>query len=121
MTRASAGAVQEGNGRDARGRFAPGVSGNPRGFSKSKRAAALFVDLANDYGGEASLSAVERMWLGKAVDQLVRSERTRDSNENVRLTNSAKRLLAPLETKRERAAARPEQSLAEYLASKEDA
>lgn len=81
--------------------FARGVSGNPGGRpSNGRRHRELYAELALGYGGEAALSAIERIWLDKATDQLVRAERTKSDDENVRLLNSAKRLLAPLEAKR---------------------
>ena len=102
---------------NVRGRpFVRGVSGNPGGCpSNSKRHRELFAELALGYGGEAALSAIERIWLDKATDQLVRAERTRSDDENVRLLNSAKRLLAPLEAKRAKPQASGLPSLTELM------
>jgi hypothetical protein len=53
----------------ARGRFMPGVSGNPLGQIKGKRLTALCTELASDFGGEDQLTAAGRLLLEQAEMQ----------------------------------------------------
>lgn len=105
MTQQSAAAEQQGkSGRQGkqrlkpRGRpWLPGVSGNPSGnviTKASKRAAELFDTLLADFGGD--LTAVDRAMLEQACRLMVRSERVKDPDSAVRLSNASARLLMNL-------------------------
>jgi hypothetical protein len=105
VTQASAGEMQDTAevGRRTRGRFKPGVSGNPGGGTKSKRFLALRADIVNDLGGEDALTGIDRVVVEQAVALLIRSEKAKDGNDAVRASNAASRLLASLRsTKRRR-------------------
>jgi len=104
-----------------RGRpWVPGQSGNPSGSRVSKRAVALFSAMAADFGGEAMLSAVDRTLLEQAACLLVRSERVKDPDSAVRLSNASARLLASLQKRLERKSEPPVSPLHEYLNSRAD-
>jgi hypothetical protein len=82
-----------------------GTSGNPSGSTVSKRVVALFEAMAADLGGEGALSAIDRAMLLQSCRLLIRSERTKDAEDAVRLSNAAARLLSTLRnTKRQRPA-----------------
>ena len=117
MTQASAGAMQENAQvqRNRRGRFKPGVSGNPSGRTTSKRFTQLFDAMAADFGGAVALSAIDHALLMQVVGLLIRSERARDADVCVRCANAASRLLAALNTKRQRQPA-PVESFADIAA-----
>jgi hypothetical protein len=103
MTQASAGAIQGTAqvARNRRGRFKPGVSGNPSGRTTSKRFCELYDAMMVDLGGE-SLGAVDRALLSQATTLMIRAERVRDVDDCVRLANASARLLASLRTKHKR-------------------
>jgi hypothetical protein len=119
MTQVSTGAMQDTVQvqRTVRGRFKRGHSGNPSGKGLSRRYLALFADLANDFGGESSLGALDRALLSQACTLMVRSERAKKTDDIVRLTNAAMRLLAGLRKKHQRQPT-PGPTLAQYLAAK---
>jgi hypothetical protein len=95
-----------------------GVSGNPLGRQvTSKRVATLYAELADDLGGEAALSVIDRVTLLQACRLLVRSERTQDGDLALRLSNASARLLAALR-KYQRKHEPPEETMAEYLRSR---
>jgi hypothetical protein len=87
-----------------RGRPYPkGVSGNPAGRTLGKRFIELFEAMAGelrDLGGE--LSAIETALLSQAVRLMVRSERTPDNDDAVRLANASSRLLSTLRNTKQR-------------------
>ena len=78
-----------------RGRpWKPGQTGNPLGGAViAKRITELFDSMRTDF---ADLSAVEVALLWQAARLMWRSERCKDGNTAVRLTNSASRLLTNL-------------------------
>jgi hypothetical protein len=117
MTQASAGTMQDTAEveRRTRGRFKPGQSGNPSGSNVSKRFTELFEAMLLDFGGE--LSAVERALLAQACRLIVRSERERDTDACVRLSNASARLLATLRKKQRQPAPGP--TLEEHLRAAE--
>lgn len=82
--------------RRTRGRFQPGQSGNPSGCTKGKRYLELHAQIIGDLGGEANLSGIERVIVGQAVSLLLRSEKSKDDTNAVRLSNAASRLLSRL-------------------------
>jgi hypothetical protein len=102
-------------------RFAPGVSGNPKGKAAVReRADELFQTMAPDFG---TLSATDEVLLRQACLLLARSERVhrvRDIDVGVRMSGEARRLLAGLQRKRDRSKRDSGASaLQEYLASRE--
>jgi hypothetical protein len=89
-TRASA----QASARLRRFGFKPGETGNPGGrLSNGKRYRELFDAMAAEFG---DLTAVDRTLLGQACNLLVKSERTKDPDSAVRLTNASARLLMNL-------------------------
>jgi hypothetical protein len=118
VAQASAGTVQ-GKAqpeRTSRGRWRPGVSGNPSGSIKSKRYLELHAEIVADLGGESVLTGIDRVIIGQAVTLLIRAEKVPDTNIAVRAANTATRLLASLRnTRRRREPTGP--TLPEYLAS----
>jgi hypothetical protein len=88
-----------------RGRFRPGVSGNPRGrISNARQQASVEAkarELATALGGFDSLSATERAQLEIAAALLLR--RPADDVNAVRLANAASRIIATLERRRGKA------------------
>jgi hypothetical protein len=116
MAQASAGTVQ-GKAqpeRTSRGRWLPGVSGNPRGSIKSKRYLHLHAEIVADLGGESILTGIDRVIIGQAVTLLIRAEKVPDTNIAVRAANTATRLLASLRNMKRRRP-RDEVSLGEVL------
>jgi hypothetical protein len=90
--------------------FKPGRSGNPAGRMDGKRRREIFAALAAELGGEASLSASQRLIVGQVAD-LKASVGKRDQ---VRVANTVAKLMRLLGLT---AKARPARSaLAEYLA-----
>jgi len=120
MIQVSAGAMQDAAQveRRTRGRFKPGMSGNPSGRTVGKRYLALFADLARDLGGEAALSAIDRALLSQAVGLMVRAERVKDTDSAVRLANASARLLASLRNTRRTSPKSGVTPLAAYLATR---
>jgi len=118
VTQPRAAAEQESGRRPGlRGKpWPPGVSGNPTGSRTSKRALALFDAMAADFGGADALSAIDKTMLAQACRLLVRSERARDADIAVRLSNASARLLAGLRKTKRQPASGP--TLAQYLAGK---
>jgi hypothetical protein len=103
--------------RKPRGRpWQPGQSGNPSGGRISVRANSLFAEMAADWGGANSLSAIDRALLMQACRLMARAARAKDADAVVRLTSEARRILVTL---RKRAAppSPPGPTLSEYLAS----
>ena len=115
----SAGEMQATVSRDARGRFMPGVSGNPLGQIKGKRLTALYTELASDFGGEDQLTAAGRLLLEQACRLKLRAEREHNPNHAVRLSNASARLLAKVAT--ERRPESPPPSLETYRRAKHEA
>jgi hypothetical protein len=85
--------------RSRAGRFAPGVSGNPRGAALDRvadRAAELFQIMASEFG---ALSPCDQVMLRQACLLLARSERltgARNADASVRMASEARRTLASL-------------------------
>lgn len=102
--------------RTRRGRWRPGVSGNPSGSIKSKRYLELHAEIVSDLGGESALTGIDRVIIGQAVTLLIRAEKIPDTNIAVRAANAATRLLASLRNRRHRREPKGP-TLAEYLAS----
>jgi hypothetical protein len=104
VTQPRAAAEQENGRRRPGGRPWPkGVSGNPSGSQQSKRALALFDEMAADFGGVDALTAIDKTMLAQASRLLVRSERAKNADIAVRLSNASARLLAGLrKTKHQR-------------------
>jgi hypothetical protein len=96
----TAGKMQATVRRDARGRFVPGVSGNPLGQMKGKRLVALYAELASDFGGEERLTATGRLLLEQACRLKLRAEREHNPNHAVRLSNASARLLVKVAAER---------------------
>jgi hypothetical protein len=103
--------------RTSRGRWRPGVSGNPSGTTKSKRFLELNAGIMGDLGGEDRLSGVERIIVTQAVNLLIRSEKAKDGDTVVRLSNAATRLLASLRNTRRLRSHKPIVPLREQLAA----
>jgi hypothetical protein len=83
--------------RDARGRFLPGITGNPHGarINRQKLQAKLAeLRAVYDHG---ALSVMDLNRLELAAKHLIIASKTRDPNTSVRSTNAAERLLAKVE------------------------
>ncbi len=92
--------------------FPPGVSGNPSGMRVSKHALQLFTEIADEYGGEQALSAIDRALLLQAARLLVRAQRLKDADAAIRMTGEARRLLESLRRNAGKAAAKAKAMLA---------
>jgi hypothetical protein len=88
--------------RGPRGRWRPGVSGNPSGSIKSKRYLQLHAEIVADLGGDNALTGIDRVIIGQAVTLLIRAEKVPDTNIAVRAANTATRLLASLRNTKRR-------------------
>jgi hypothetical protein len=89
--------------RDRLGRFRRGNNARLVGAeAKAVRLAALYSELAADYGGEDQLTATGRLMLEQACRLKLRAEGVKDPNAVVRLSNAAARLLLKIERKPER-------------------
>jgi hypothetical protein len=83
--------------RDARGRYLPGVTGNPHGarINRQKLQAKLAeLRAVYDHG---ALSVMDLNRLELAAKHLIIASKTRDPNTSVRSTNAAERLLSKIE------------------------
>src|SRR6516164_3697801 len=80
MAQVSAGRMQDKAqvDRTRRGRWRPGVSGNPSGSIKSKRYLELHAEIVSDLGGESALTGIDRVIIGQAVTLLIRAEKIQD-------------------------------------------
>jgi hypothetical protein len=87
----------------------PGVSGNPSGTSK--RFATLYSAMLAEFG---ELSVTDKTLLAHAVKMLLKAQRTKAPDDQVRLTNTATRVLVRLEQRK--ANAKPKPDLDAYLA-----
>jgi len=97
-----------------------GVSGNPEGGRvKGPRYTELYTGIADDYGGEACLTTLQRAVLGQGVRLLIKAEKTRNVDLAVRLSNAAARMLAGMQhgamNVRKAAPKKPPPSLDEHL------
>jgi hypothetical protein len=108
--------MQESTGRDARGRYIRGFSGNTKGSIKSKRYEQLYAELVREFGEPTAMDAA---LLSQAVNLLCRGERAKNSTDAVRCANTASRLLAILWEKRKREPTGL--TLTEYVALKANA
>lgn len=94
MTKQQAAATKRVYGRP----FPKGTSGNIEGRRIiSHRFAELFDGLSADYGGPDKLSTFQRTCLAQACRLLMRSEKARDPNMQIRLSNAAMRALAAVQ------------------------
>jgi len=105
--------TQESTGRDARGRYIRGFSGNTKGSIKSKRYEQLYAELVSELGEPTAMDAA---LLFQAVNLLCRGERAKNSTDAVRCANTASRLLAILWDKHKREPTGL--TLTQYVASK---
>jgi hypothetical protein len=107
--------------RDASGHWLPGQSPNPQGRpTKSQLRAqhtAKAAEIASRWGGLDALDVIERERVTLAAGLLLRAKRPRSQEDEVRLINSADRLLARVE-RSQRARRRQGLSFAEALAGR---
>lgn len=80
------------------GQFKPGQSGNPQGARiKSKRYMELYNGIAADYGGVETLTVLQRTALMRAVRLMLKEEKEKDTDLQLRLGNLSVRWLAAMQ------------------------
>jgi hypothetical protein len=105
-----------------RGRpFPPGNNANPEGRRlRSKRFSEIFDAIAQDYGGEACLTGLQRVGLTEATRLIVRAQREKNPDIAVRLMNASARLLVgvarkTMDARKNTAPKPPKRTLQEHL------
>jgi hypothetical protein len=93
--------------RNEHGQFVAGRSPNPSGRGLSALALRQRALIIADLGGEDTLTGTERVLLDQAVALLQRSRRTKNSNDAVRCSNAATRIIFGLQARRKPKRSKP--------------